>query len=232
MHQVNRIKILIIALCACVSCIQAEEYDRFSFSLEGGVSSNDTWNIVPTMTYKPIQYIGLSGGLKITGFWKKDGSSYSGLYSDGLWRILNKNNFSYHVSFQPAIRIYSPNIKIGDAADCIYLSFGYGAIVPFAKQGKGYVDFLRKNDGLAVFDHREKIKNRSDDYNIYQFFDLSCFIKDGKWSLGIGYRIDDFDVYGCSRHLYIENDRVDFPKNKINSEVYISIIYSLIQKTR
>ena len=228
MLLVNRIRNLIIALFVGVSHIHARDYDKLSFSMEGGVSSSDTWNIMPIMTYRPIQYIGLSGGLKFTGFWKKDGSSFSGLYSNGLWRILNKNNFSYHAAFQPAIRVYSPNIKIRDVADCIYLSLGYGAIVPFAKQGEGYVDFLRKDGNIPIFDHQEKIKDRSKDNNIYQFFDISCFVKDGRWNFGLGYRIDNYDVYGCSRHLFIENYRVEFPKNKINSEVYISLTYSLI----
>lgn len=225
----NKIAIIIIVLLFDIFNIQAGEKNKLFFSFEGGLDSYNTWNLMPGLTYKPIHYIGLSGGLKFTGFWNNDRNGFSMPSTTGLCDIHDQNDLAYHIAFQPAIRAFSPKIKIDNQDDFLYFSLGYGAIIPFSRQGKSEVNFFRIEGNTNILDYSETIKDRKDKNNVYQFADLTCYVECDRWNLGLGYRISNYDIYGCSRNFYVENRKVDFPKYKVNSEFYIIISYSLIK---
>ena len=95
------------------------------------------------------------------------------------------------------------------------------------KGGKGRVDYYNKEANRVIFDKSELILNRKSSHKAYPFLDFTCYLNADRWSLGLGYRISEFDVYGNARQVYVSNHKVEFPKKNNNSEIYLTICYNL-----
>ncbi|HAT62180.1 MAG TPA: hypothetical protein DCS83_06485 [Prevotella sp.] len=212
------------------SSAQILEKNPISLSIEGCSDSYDTWSIIPSFMYKPFHFLSLSVGLRFSDFWNQSNNSFSGDAGEHLWRITDKSDFSYHIAFQPEIKFYTPDITIDNDGDAVLFSLGMGEIMPFPKRGKGYVDFLKKIGNTAIFDYQKFVKNTGNNKKAYTFADVTGYIKSDIWSLGLGYRVTHYDIYGCSRKLFINGQKVNFPRKANNTEVYIVINYCFTNK--
>ncbi len=63
--------------------------------------------------------------------------------------------------------------------------------------------------------------------NWYTFGETAVGLTDDRWTVSLGYRLSDYDVYGSARELYVQGQKVKFDKEKSNSELFLSISYTL-----
>jgi len=196
------------------SSAQILEKSPISLSIEGCSDSYDTWSVIPSFMYKPFLFLSLSAILRFTDFWDQSDNSFSADGGTHLLKTIENSDFSYHIAFQPEIKFYTPDIVLDNNDDVLQFSLGIGEIMPFPKQGKGYVDFLKKSGNTAIFDYQKFVKNTGDNRKAYTFADVTGYIKSDISSLGLGYRVTHYDIYGCSRKLFINGQKVNFPPKK------------------
>lgn len=196
---------------------------KINFSFLGGLDTYDNWCMTPSFDYFPIPYVSIGAGIRF----------FDEINSDNIkcgysWEIDDMSTYAYNLAFQPEVKIYTPAIiKIKDEDATINFSIGAGYLLPIDKGGKGKVDYYNTEDIRQIFTHSEIVRNKIDARKAYPFLDFTCYLNGGRWSLGLGYRISEFDIYGNARQVYVNNQLVDFPKEKLNSEIYLSIHYTL-----
>ena len=198
---------------------------KINFSFLGGLDTYDNWCMTPSFDYFPIPYVSIGAGIRF----------FDEINSDNIkcgysWEIEDKSTYAYHFAFQPEVKIYTPTIiKIKNDDATINFSIGAGYLLPIDKGGKGNVVYYDPEDKRRIVTHSEIVKNRKDARKAYPFLDFTCYLNGGRWSLGLGYRISEFDIYGNARQVYVNNQLVDFPKENKNSEIYLTICYNLIK---
>ena len=198
---------------------------KINFSFLGGLDTYDNWCMTPSFDYFPIPYVSIGAGIRF----------FDEINSDNIkcgysWEIEDKSTYAYHFAFQPEVKIYTPTIiKIKNDDATINFSIGAGYLLPIDKGGKGYVVYYDPEDKRRIVTHSEIVRNKIDARKAYPFLDFTCYLNGGRWSLGLGYRISEFDIYGNARQVYVNNLLVDFPKENKNSEIYLTICYNLIK---
>ena len=220
-------KTVFISILLCLfSFSKVYGKQKIIFSLQGGIDSYNNWILTPTIDYFPIPYFSIGAGVR---FFDEIGNDdfCSGEIGNQLWTIEDKSLFAYHAAFQPEVKVYSPSIKINEEEANIFFSIGAGYLLPMNKGGKGRVDYYNKEANRVIFDKSELILNRKSSHKAYPFLDFTCYLNCDRWSLGLGYRISEFDVYGNARQVYVKNQKVNFPKENKNSEIYLTISYNL-----
>ncbi|GAA6529310.1 hypothetical protein LPYR103PRE_12830 [Segatella asaccharophila] len=202
----------------------------FSVALEASMDSYSTWSLLPSISFRPIPYFEVSAGLRLTDFiGKEDDYSVGGVSyaSHHLWNLHDPSDFIYHFAFQPEAKVYLPEIKLDNVGDRLFLTLGVGMIKPLTNLSKGLVEYFPEVNGYVGVDHVERIENRCRDMNWYTFGETAVGLTDDRWTVSLGYRLSDYDVYGSARELYVQGQKVKFDKEKSNSELFLSISYTL-----
>lgn len=219
-------KTVFISILLCLfSFSKVYGKQKINFSFLGGLDTYDNWCMTPSFDYFPIPYVSIGAGIRF----------FDEINSDNIkcgysWEIEDKSTYAYHFAFQPEVKIYTPTIiKIKNDDATINFSIGAGYLLPIDKGGKGNVVYYDPEDKRRIVTHSEIVKNRKDARKAYPFLDFTCYLNGGRWSLGLGYRISEFDIYGNARQVYVNNQLVDFPKENKNSEIYLTICYNLIK---
>lgn len=221
----NKTVIIYILLCL-FSFSKVYGKQKINFSLQGGIDSYNNWVVTPFFDYLPIPYLSIGAGVR---FFDEIGNddSYGGDLGTELWSMRDKSTYTYHAAFQPEVKVYSPSIKINEEEANIFFSIGAGYLLPMTKGGEGVVDYFAKEVNRVVLTNSEVVRNRKSSHKAYPFLDFTCYLNCDRWSLGLGYRISEFDVYGNARQVYVKNQKVNFPKENKNSEIYLTICYNL-----
>ena len=219
-------KTVFISILLCLfSFSKVYGKQKINFSFLGGLDTYDNWCMTPSFDYFPIPYVSIGAGIRF----------FDEINSDNIkcgysWEIEDKSTYAYHFAFQPEVKIYTPTIiKIKNDDATINFSIGAGYQLPIDKGGKGYVVYYDPEDKRRIVTHSEIVRNKIDARKAYPFLDFTCYLNGGRWSLGLGYRISEFDIYGNARQVYVNNQLVDFPKENKNSEIYLTICYNLIK---
>lgn len=219
-------KTVFISILLCLfSFSKVYGKQKINFSFLGGLDTYDNWCMTPSFDYFPIPYVSIGAGIRF----------FDEINSDNIkcgysWEIEDKSTYAYHFAFQPEVKIYTPTIiKIKNDDATINFSIGAGYLLPIDKGGKGNVVYYDPEDKRRIVTHSEIVRNKIDARKAYPFLDFTCYLNGGRWSLGLGYRISEFDIYGNARQVYVNNQLVDFPKENKNSEIYLTICYNLIK---
>lgn len=219
-------KVLLFTLFAICPFMEIYGKQKVEFSLQGGFDSYDNWFVTPAVDYFPIPYVSIGTGVR---FFDEGGNSDSyGVERGSQYMKVDKSTFAYHAALQPELKVYSPAIKIDRLGENIKFSAGTGFMLPMTNGGKGKVEYYTKENNSYKFIDSEIVKNRKNNHRIYPFIECAGYFNSDRWSIGLGYRISQFDVYGNARQVYAGTQKINFPKEKINSEIFLSIHYSLI----
>ncbi len=136
-------------------------------------------------------------------------------------------DFIYHVSFQPEARLYTPTIKLDEVDDLLYFSIGGGVIKPLTSKAKGYIDLMPNQSGVHTVTSTQLVENSKHGNNWYSFGDVAAAVANDRWSVSLGYRLSNFDIYGSARHLTIQGRKINFKKRSTDLDIFINFNYNL-----
>lgn len=206
-----------------------DRYRPFGISLLGSLGNYDSWDVDVDIEYRPIKFVGVSTGLRITdiSFGKDHIFGGKTIDTSHTWKTTDLSDFSYHVAFQPQAKLYSPDIRLDHVGDNLNFSIGYGITIPLTNRASGYVIYTPAEKGQFVPDDEKLVANSNRVSNIYNFVTISTNLESGRWGVSLGYRISDYDVFGSARNIVVEGQKLVFDNHKFNNEVYLAIHYKL-----
>ncbi len=137
----KKILITIMILSSTPSfCQKKLDYSihHFCVSVDAGLGANyDTWLLEAKGEYTPIPFLGVAVGMNFLDLCRQD--EHLHIESQGrIYEIDEYSTFMYHLIFHPAIKLYSPAIKLDNVGDKLIFSVGYGFLLPLSHRAKGY----------------------------------------------------------------------------------------------
>ena len=179
--------------------------------LNGALTSQSSWEVEPSVTFLPIDYVGLTAGLVFTSPYPSKSLGGVAINKQFRWSETNDNSVSYFFAFRPALRLNSPKLWIGKDKDyALYLSVSPGLTIPLPSDRRFTIDYFPNQQGEA----------RKVYYNVRTAVSLEI---DERLVFSAGYTFSDFDIYGGSRNITVEGSKLSLPKVSMMHSVFVGI---------
>ncbi|MBM6889563.1 hypothetical protein H6A30_04540 [Bacteroides caecigallinarum] len=221
-----RFSIAIFILCGFVSLYSQDIKEKrlWLVELNGALTSQSSWEVEPSITFLPIDYVGLTAGLVFTSPYPSRSLGGVAVNKQFRWSETNDNSVSYFFAFRPALRLNSPKLWIGRDKDyALYLSVSPGLTIPLPSDRRFTIDYFPNKNGAWSALKREEVANsgaRKVYYNVRTAVSLEM---DERIILSAGYTFSDFDIYGGSRNITVEGSKLLLPKACMMHSVFVSI---------
>lgn len=224
--SVLRFTIVIFLLCGFVSLLSQDIKEKrlWLVELNGALTSQGSWEVEPSVTFLPIDYVGLTAGLVFTSPYPSKSLGGVAVNKQFRWSETNDNSVSYFFAFRPALRLNSPKLWIGKDKDyALYLSVSPGLTIPLPSDRRFTIDYFPNQQGEWSAIKREEVTNsgaRNVYYNVRTTISLEI---DERLVLSAGYTFSDFDIYGGSRNITVEGSKLSLPKVSMMHSVFVGI---------
>ena len=224
--SVLRFTIVIFLLCGFVSLHSQDIKEKrlWLVELNGALTSQSSWEVEPSVTFLPIDYVGLTAGLVFTSPYPSKSLGGVAVNKQFRWSETNDNSVSYFFAFRPALRLNSPKLWIGKDKDyALYLSVSPGLTIPLPSDRRFTIDYFPNQQGEWSAIKREEVTNsgaRKLYYNVRTTISLEI---DERLVLSAGYTFSDFDIYGGSRNITVEGSKLSLPKVSMMHSVFVGI---------
>lgn len=224
--SVLRFTIVIFLLCGFVSLHSQDIKEKrlWLVELNGALTSQGSWEVEPSVTFLPIDYVGLTAGLVFTSPYPSKSLGGVAVNKQFRWSETNDNSVSYFFAFRPALRLNSPKLWIGKDKDyALYLSVSPGLTIPLPSDRRFTIDYFPNQQGEWSAIKREEVTNsgaRNVYYNVRTTISLEI---DERLVLSAGYTFSDFDIYGGSRNITVEGSKLSLPKVSMMHSVFVGI---------
>ena len=221
-----RFTIVIFLLCGFVSLHSQDIKEKrlWLVELNGALTSQSSWEVEPSVTFLPIDYVGLTVGLVFTSPYPSKSLGGVAVNKQFRWSETNDNSVSYFFAFRPALRLNSPKLWIGKDNDyALYLSVSPGLTIPLPSDRRFTVDYYPNQPGAWTAIKREEVTNTGARKLYYHVRTAVSFEMDERIVFSVGYTISDFDIYGGSRNITIEGGKLSLPKAGMMHSAFVSI---------
>lgn len=192
--------------------------------LSGALTSQSAWEVEPSVTFLPIDYIGLTAGLVFTSPYPSKSLGGLAVNKQSRWSETNDNSVSYFFAFRPALRFNTPKLWVGRDKDyALYLSVSPGLTIPLPSDRRFTVDYYPNKQGTWSAIKREEVTNsgaRKIYYNVRAALSMEI---DERIVISAGYTFSDFDIYGGSRNITVEGSKLPLPKACLMHSAFVSI---------
>lgn len=218
--------ILFSFLGTSVAMAQKSEKDRhWVWELYGGANNYMTWEIETDVVYKPWRFIGVGAGFFFTP--PIDGNkTYSGEARDKnlRWQI-EENRLMYLFAFRSGVYLYSPPVYLNHDHD-VALSFRVspGVTIPLPPNLSTSVDYVPKDAIIHVPATSGEVSN-SHAKACYYHVKLAMALEVERVSVLLGYTTSDYDLYGGSRNMIVEGQKIELPRKKQAGTFFIGLTY-------
>ena len=81
--------------------------------LSGALTSQSAWEVELSVTFLPIDYVGLTAGLVFTSPYPSKSLGGIAANKQSRWSETNNNSVSYFFAFRPALRFNTPKLWVG-----------------------------------------------------------------------------------------------------------------------
>lgn len=218
--------ILFSFLGVSVAMAQESEKDRhWVWELYGGANNYMTWEVETGVVYKPWRFIGVGAGLLFTTLIDDD-KAYSEDARDKKlrWRIEEKD-LTYLMALRSGIYLYSPPVYLNHDRD-VALSFRVspGITIPLPPNLSTTIDYIPKD---VLF----KIPVTSGDISssqarvCYYHVKFAIALEVERVSVLLGYTTSNYDLYGGSRNMIVEGQKIELPRKKQAGTFFIGLTY-------
>ena len=221
-----RFTIAVYLLCGIVSLYSQDINEKRLWLVEinGALTSQSSWEVEPSVTFLPIDYVGLTAGLLFTSPYPSKSLGGVSVNKQFRWSETNDNSVSYFFAFRPSLRLNSPKLWIGRDKDyALYLSVSPGLTIPLPSDRRFSVDYYPNQQGEWSAIKREEVTNsgaRKFYYNVRTAVSLEM---DERIVFSAGYTFSDFDIYGGSRNITVEGSKLLLPKACMMHSAFVSI---------
>ena len=221
-----RFSIAIFILCGFVSLYSQDIKEKrlWLVELNGALTSQSSWEVEPSVTFLPIDYVGLTAGLVFTSPYPSRSLGGVAVNKQFRWSETNDNSVSYFFAFRPALRLNSPKLWIGRDKDyALYLSVSPGLTIPLPSDRRFTIDYYPNRHGEWSAAKREEVINsdaRKFYYNVRTAVSLEI---DERIVFSAGYTFSDFDIYGGSRNIIVEGSKLTLPKACMMHSAFVGI---------
>ena len=221
-----RFSIAIFILCGFVSLYSQDMNEKrlWLVELNGALTSQSSWEVEPSVTFLPIDYVGLTAGLVFTSPYPSKSLGGVTVNKQFWWSETNDNSVSYYFAFRPALRFNSPKLWIGRDKDyALYFSVSPGLTIPLPSDRRFTIDYFPNKNGAWSAIKREEVTNsgaRKVYYNVRTAVSLEM---DERLVFSAGYTFSDFDIYGGSRNIIVEGGKLPLPKACMMHSAFVSI---------
>ena len=221
-----RFSIVIFLLYSFASLYSQDIKDKrfWQVELSGALTSQCSWEVEPSVTFLPIDYVGLTAGLVFTSPYPSKSLGGVTLNKQFRWSETNDNSVSYFFAFRPALRFNSPKLWVGRDKDyALYISVSPGLTIPLPSDRRFTVDYYPNKQGTWSAIKREEVTNsgaRKIYYNVRAALSMEI---DERIVISAGYTFSDFDIYGGSRNITVEGSKLPLPKACLMHSAFVSI---------
>lgn len=192
--------------------------------LNGALTSQSSWEVEPSVTFLPIDYVGLTAGMLFTSPYPSKSLGGVSVNKQFRWSETNDNSVSYFFSFRPSLRLNSPKLWIGRDKDyALYLSVSPGLTIPLPSDRRFSVDYYPNQQGEWVAIKREEVTNSGARKLYYHVRTAVSLEMDERIVFSAGYTFSDFDIYGGSRNITFEGSKLPLPKTCMMHSAFVSI---------
>lgn len=201
-----------------------KEKRLWQVDINGALTSQSSWEVEPSVTFLPIDYVGLTAGLVFTSPYPS--KSLGGLTPNKQlrWSETNDNSVSYFFAFRPALRFNSPRIYFGKDKDyAICLSVSPGLTIPLPSDRRLTIDYYPNQHGEWTAIKREEVTNSGARKLYYNVRAAVSFEIDERLVFSAGYTFSDFDIYGGSRNIAVEGSKLPLPEACVMHSAFVSI---------
>ena len=221
-----RFSIVIFLLYSFASLYSQDIKEKrfWQVELSGALTSQCYWEVEPSVTFLPIDYVGLTTGLVFTSPYPSKSLGGVTLNKQFRWSETHDNSVSYFLAFRPALRLNSPKLWIGKDKDyALYISVSPGLTIPLPSDRRFTIDYYPNRPGVWTAIKREEVTNsdaRKLYYNVRSAISLEI---DERIVFSAGYTFSDFDIYGGSRNITVEGGKLPLPKACMMHSAFVSI---------
>ena len=221
-----RFSIVIFLLYSFASLYSQDIKEKrfWQVELSGALTSQCSWEVEPSVTFLPIDYVGLTAGLVFTSPYPSKSLGGVTLNKQFRWSETNDNSVSYFFAFRPALRFNSPKLWVGRDKDyALYISVSPGLTIPLPSDRRFTIDYYPNRPGVWTAIKREEVTNsdaRKLYYNVRSAISLEI---DERIVFSAGYNFSDFDIYGGSRNITVEGSKLPLPKACMMHSAFVSI---------
>ena len=221
-----RFSIVIFLLYSFASLFSQDIKEKrfWQVELSGALTSQCSWEVEPSVTFLPIDYVGLTAGLVFTSPYPSKSLGGVTLNKQFRWSETHDNSVSYFLAFRPALRLNSPKLWIGKDKDyALYISVSPGLTIPLPSDRRFTIDYYPNRPGVWTAIKREEVTNsdaRKLYYNVRSAISLEI---DERIVFSAGYNFSDFDIYGGSRNITVEGSKLPLPKACMMHSAFVSI---------
>ena len=221
-----RFSIVIFLLYSFASLYSQDIKEKrfWQVELSGALTSQCSWEVEPSVTFLPIDYVGLTAGLVFTSPYPSKSLGGVTLNKQFRWSETHDNSVSYFLAFRPALRLNSPKLWIGKDKDyALYISVSPGLTIPLPFDRRFTIDYYPNRPGVWTAIKREEVTNsdaRKLYYNVRSAISLEI---DERIVFSAGYTFSDFDIYGGSRNITVEGGKLPLPKACMMHSAFVSI---------
>ena len=221
-----RFSIVIFLLYSFASLYSQDIKEKrfWQVELSGALTSQCSWEVEPSVTFLPIDYVGLTAGLVFTSPYPSKSLGGVTLNKQFRWSETHDNSVSYFLAFRPALRLNSPKLWVGRDKDyALYISVSPGLTIPLPSDRRFTVDYYPNQQGTWSAIKREEVTNsgaRKIYYNVRAALSMEI---DERIVISAGYTFSDFDIYGGSRNITVEGSKLPLPKACLMHSAFVSI---------
>lgn len=221
-----RFSIVIFLLYSFASLYSQDIKEKrfWQVELSGALTSQCSWEVEPSVTFLPIDYVGLTAGLVFTSPYPSKSLGGVTLNKQFRWSETHDNSVSYFLAFRPALRLNSPKLWIGKDKDYVlYISVSPGLTIPLPSDRRFTIDYYPNRPGVWTAIKREEVTN-SDARKLYCNVRSAISLEiDERIVFSAGYTFSDFDIYGGSRNITVEGSKLPLPKACMMHSAFVSI---------
>lgn len=224
--RIVRLIFAVFLFGSAVSLYSQERKEKrfWQFELSGALTNQSSWEVEPSVTFLPIDYVGLTAGLVFTSPYPSKSLGGVAVNQQLRWSETNDNSVSYFFAFRPALRFNSPKLWIGEDKEyALYLSVSPGLTIPLPSDRKFTIDYFPNQQGEWSAIKREEVTSsgaRKVYYNVRTALSLEI---DERIVFSAGYTFSDFDIYGGSRNVTVEGSKLSLPKAGMMHSAFVSI---------
>lgn len=204
---------------------QDREEKRFwQVELSGALTNQSSWEVEPSVTFQPVDYVGLTAGLLFTSTYPSKSLGGVAVNKQFRWSETNDNSVSYFFAFRPALRLNTPKLWIGRDKDyALYLSVSPGLTIPLPSDRRFTVDYFPNQQGEWSAIKREEVTNTGARRLYYHIRAAVSLEMDERIVFSAGYAFSDFDIYGGSRNITVEGSKLPLPKACMMHSAFVSV---------
>lgn len=221
-----RFTIAVYLLCGIVSLYSQDINEKrlWLVELNGALTSQSSWEVEPSVTFQPIEYVGLTAGLVFTSPYPSKSLGGVAVNKQFRWSETNDNSVSYFFAFRPSLRLNSPKLWIGRDKDyALYLSVSPGLTIPLPSDRRFSVDYYPNQQGEWSAIKREEVTNSGARKMYYHVRTAVSLEMDERIVFSAGYTFSDFDIYGGSRNITVEGSKLLLPEACMMHSAFVSI---------